>query len=143
MHLGGEHDVVAAAAGERLADDLLRLAARVDVGGVDEVDAGVEGRVDDRDALVVVRVAPGAEHHRPEAERGDLDAGAAERAVVHRADPSDVARAWRASVISVTTDAARSSSSWTWWLLQWRGWLSITHSVPRALPSPSISGMPA
>ncbi len=29
---------------ERLADDLLRLAARVDVGGVDEVDPGVERR---------------------------------------------------------------------------------------------------
>ena len=37
-----QHDVVAAAAGECLADDLLRLAGGVDVGGVDEVDAGVE-----------------------------------------------------------------------------------------------------
>ena len=41
VHLGREHDLVAAAF-ERLADDLLGLAARVDVGGVDEVDAGVE-----------------------------------------------------------------------------------------------------
>ena len=39
--LGGQHDVVAAAL-ERLADDLLRLAGGVDVGGVDEVDPGVE-----------------------------------------------------------------------------------------------------
>ena len=30
-------------AGERLGDDLLALAGRVDVGGVDEVDPGVEG----------------------------------------------------------------------------------------------------
>ena len=51
---------------------------------------GVERPVDDPDAVVVVRVAPGAEHHRAEAERGDLDAGAAERAVVHPGDPSDV-----------------------------------------------------
>ena len=32
--------------GQRLADDDLRLALRVDVGGVDEVDAGVQGGVD-------------------------------------------------------------------------------------------------
>ena len=49
---------------------------RVDVGGVDEVDPGVERRVDDPDRLVVVGVAPRAEHHRAEAERADLDAGA-------------------------------------------------------------------
>ena len=65
--LGGQHDVVAAAL-ERLADDLLRLAGRVDVGGVDEVDAGVQRAVDDADRVVVVGVAPGAEHHRAEAE---------------------------------------------------------------------------
>ena len=56
---------------------------------------------------------------------------------------SGASRAWRARVISVTTDAARSASSCTWWLVQWRGWLSITHSVPSALPSASISGIPA
>src|SRR3712207_8326642 len=44
----------------------------------------VERAVDDADALVVVLVAPGAEHHRPEAERADLDAGAPERAVLHQ-----------------------------------------------------------
>lgn len=54
--LGGQHDVVAAAI-ERLADDLLGLAGGVDVGGVDEVDAGVEGGVDDADGVVVVGVA--------------------------------------------------------------------------------------
>jgi hypothetical protein len=58
--LGGEHDVVAASL-ERLADDLLRLAGRVDIGGVDEVDAGVERAVDDADRVVVVGVAPGAD----------------------------------------------------------------------------------
>jgi hypothetical protein len=53
---------------ERLADDLLGFAGGVDVGGVDEVDAGVERAVDDADRVVVVGVAPGAEHHRAEAE---------------------------------------------------------------------------
>ena len=48
VHLGGEDDVVAlAVALERLAGDLLAAAAAVDVGGVEEVDAGVEGAVDD------------------------------------------------------------------------------------------------
>ena len=75
VDLGREDHVVAAAAGERLADDLLGLAARVDVGGVDEVDPRVERAVDDRDRLVVVGLAPGAEHHGAEAERADLDAG--------------------------------------------------------------------
>jgi hypothetical protein len=42
VELGGEDEVVAAATVERLADDFLALAARVDVGGVDEVDPGVE-----------------------------------------------------------------------------------------------------
>src|SRR4051794_1951056 len=66
-----------------LAHDLLGLPAGVDVGGVHEVDPRVEGAVDDPDRVVVVLVAPVAEHHRAEAEGGDLDAGAAEGAVVH------------------------------------------------------------
>src|SRR4051812_14372559 len=84
VHLCCEHDVVAPAPGQRLADDLLGLAARVHVGGVDEVDPGVERGVDDADRLVVVLVAPTAEHHRAEAERTHLDAGAAEGAELHR-----------------------------------------------------------
>jgi hypothetical protein len=74
VDLGGEHDVVALAAGERLADDLLGLTPRVDVGRIDEVDAGIQGPVDDPDALVVILVAPVAEHHRAETERGHLGA---------------------------------------------------------------------
>src|SRR3954454_18574929 len=80
VDLGGEEDAVAPPAGQRLADDLLGLAARVDVRGVDEVDPRVERAVDDRDGLVVVGVAPGAEHHGSETERADLDSGASERA---------------------------------------------------------------
>jgi hypothetical protein len=55
--LGGEDGVVAATL-ERFADDFLGLAGPVDVGGVGEVDASVEGGVDDADGLVVVGVAP-------------------------------------------------------------------------------------
>jgi hypothetical protein len=54
------------ASGARRPDDL-GLALGVDVGGVDDVDPGVYGTVDDADRLVVVGVAPGAEHHRAEA----------------------------------------------------------------------------
>jgi hypothetical protein len=78
----GEDDVVAAA-GERLADDLLGLALRVDVGGVDEGDPGVQRGVDDADRLVVVGVAPGAEHHRAEAQLANRNAGAPEQVVFH------------------------------------------------------------
>jgi hypothetical protein len=46
------------------ADDFFRFAARVDVGGVDEVDAGVERRIDDR--LRRRGVGMVAEHHRAE-----------------------------------------------------------------------------
>ena len=82
VDLGGEHDVVAAAL-QRLADDLLRLAARVDVGGVDEVDPRIERAVDHPDALVLVGVAGLAEHHGPQAVRADLDTSPTERAQLH------------------------------------------------------------
>jgi hypothetical protein len=84
VHLGGQHDLVAAAL-QRLADDLLGLAAQpaVRVGGVDEVDPLIEGGVDDLDAVVMVGVAVGAEHHGPQAVGAHLDAGPAEGSVVH------------------------------------------------------------
>ena len=80
--LRGQHDVVAAP-GEGLADDPFRLALGVDVGGVDEVDAGIQGAVDDADGVGLVLVSPRAEHHRPQAQRADRDAGPAEHSVLH------------------------------------------------------------
>jgi len=56
---------------------------RVDIGGVDEVDPGVERAVDDPDALVVILGAPVAEHHGPEAQLADRDAGASEASLLH------------------------------------------------------------
>ena len=55
----------------------------VDVGGVDEVDPAVERGVDDPHALVLVRVAPGPEHHGAQAERADPDSGPSERSIFH------------------------------------------------------------
>jgi hypothetical protein len=79
-----EHDIVALAAGERLADDDLRLSLRVDIRGVDEVDPGVQPAVDDPDRLVVVLGAPVAEHHGAEAQLAHRDAGASEGSMLHR-----------------------------------------------------------
>ncbi len=67
VELRGEHHVVAAT-GESPTDDLLALAVRVHVGGVDEVDPGIDGAIDQTDAVVVIGVPPRAEHHRAEAE---------------------------------------------------------------------------
>ena len=49
-HLGRDDDVLAldAEIAQRLAELNLRLAFGIDVGGVDEIDAGVEGAVDER-----------------------------------------------------------------------------------------------
>jgi hypothetical protein len=74
-----------ALAAQRLPDDLLGLAPGVAVGGVDEVHALVERRVDDAHAVVDVVVAPAPEHHRAEADAGDLETGVAESSVFHPA----------------------------------------------------------
>jgi len=77
--LGGkveDNEAYRAGAREGLADDFLGLPTGVDVGGVDEVDAGVERAVDDADRVLVVRVPPSAEHHRAEAQGAHLHARA-------------------------------------------------------------------
>ena len=80
--LRGQHDVVAAA-GDGLADHLFRLAVAVHVGGVDEVDPGFEGGVDDGGGLVLGGASDRAEVHRAEREGADLHTGAAQGAVLH------------------------------------------------------------
>jgi hypothetical protein len=75
VDLGGEHKVVAMAL-HQPAEDLLRNALVVLVGGVEEVDAGVAAGFVHRRGGHLVGVA--AERHGAEAELGNLDAGAAE-----------------------------------------------------------------
>ena len=91
--LGGDHDAVARYLEvlEGLAGDLLGQPARIDVGGVDEVDAGVERLADQAlgvGLLEVADLAPyalaAAEGHGAEAEFGDEKAGAAQGMVAHR-----------------------------------------------------------
>ncbi len=92
VHLGGEHDLVAAPAalGEPPADDLLgdTLAElpSVDVGRVEEVDAVLERAV--HDGVAVGFGGLGAEVHRAEAQPADRQAGAAEIRVLHSATVS-------------------------------------------------------
>ena len=70
--LGGEHVGGALAPGERLAQQRLGRAPSIDVGGVDEVDAGLEGGIDaglGLSGLDATRVG----EPRAEADLGDLE----------------------------------------------------------------------
>src|SRR4029079_9164240 len=74
------------AAGDRVADELLVLAhpGAVDVRGVEERDAELEGPVDRGRRLVLVRLpVPGRHPHAAEALLGDLEP-LSERSPVHR-----------------------------------------------------------
>jgi hypothetical protein len=74
MHLGGQHHMLAPAL-QRLADDLLGLAAAIPVGRIDEIDTGIQRLVDHPDPLVMIRISKPAEHHCTQAIGADLDAG--------------------------------------------------------------------
>ena len=87
--LGGDEYVALALAAERLADDLLRGAARIDIGGVDQVDAGVEAEVDlaarlgEADIADLGEGALAAHRHGAHGEHRHFEAGPAEQAVFH------------------------------------------------------------
>src|SRR5690606_25426057 len=107
MHLGGDHHLVARHAEmlQRPAGDLLADAQRIDVGGVEEIDAGVERRLDERAGLGLVEhpVAPALRPvgHHAEAEAGDLEAGRAEIDVLHGV--SFAAGDWKCAEINAQT----------------------------------------
>jgi hypothetical protein len=90
VDLGGEDDLVAVGhVGEGVADDLLGRAIGVDVGGVEEVDPGVERPLDDLPTLglrqrPLVFAALGiAEGHAADAEHRHVHAGRPELGVTH------------------------------------------------------------
>src|SRR5271166_292031 len=66
---------------ERLAEHLLRSAAVVDVGGIEEVEARLHQACDHADRGLLVSLP--AESHGPEAQPGYLKAGGGERNGVH------------------------------------------------------------
>src|ERR1035437_6551695 len=83
MHLGGQNDLFPCGLCQGLSDDLLGLTRGVDVGGVDEVDAGIESPVNDADRLVMIGGSPGPEHHGPQAQWADFDTGTTEGSKFH------------------------------------------------------------
>ena len=104
-HLGGQHDLLAVGVLlQRPPGDLLAGAAGVDVGRVDDVDAGLERRADRLPGEVLalgprvaapVGVAPA---HRPERDPRDLEPGGAEPGVAHQ--PAALPRASNSSSVS-------------------------------------------
>ena len=83
VELRRQHDLVPTAH-DGLADDLLGLTVRVHVGGIDEVDPGVQRLMHRADALVVILVAPRPEGHRAQAVGAHADAGSSEDPIFHR-----------------------------------------------------------
>jgi hypothetical protein len=83
MNFGCQDDVVTAPAGESLANDFLRLALRVDVSGVDEIDPGIQRAVNDLDRDLMIRLTPGAKHHGAQAQWADLHTGTSEASIFH------------------------------------------------------------
>jgi len=76
---------------QRLSDDLLGQAARVRVGGVDEVDAGIEGHRDLPSGAIDIGIsddrcpARSAEGHRAKGEGRDSEPRPAELPIFHAA----------------------------------------------------------
>jgi len=81
------NDHLLTSAFEGIAEDTLGFAQRVHVGGVEEVDAQVDGAVDDGVALLLFEhpLAPlrSAEAHTPETDAANLYARVAQRRVLH------------------------------------------------------------
>ena len=99
-HLGGEDDLVAVLARLHPVADIglgaplrLRLGRdRIELGRVEEIDAAIEGEIHLGVAVGLgVLLAPG---HGAEADRGNMDVGAAEAALLHGALRKGLAWAW-------------------------------------------------
>ena len=83
-HPGGD-DKAAAAPAKRLGQQLLAVAAAVDIRRFEERDAKVDGAVEQGDAVALVAVAPAglAQSPQAEADDGDVDASVCDAAVSH------------------------------------------------------------
>src|SRR6185503_4204086 len=80
MRLGGDHQLVARA-GDELAEQRLRFAARVHVGAIEEVDACLAATREHAPRCRFVRVT--AERHGAKAQPRDLNTRATESAIFH------------------------------------------------------------
>ena len=93
--LGGEDQAVARPAFDRAAQDLLSRAGRIDVGGVEQGDPGVQADIDQPARLLNVGRAPGleelalaAEGAGAEAKHRNGEAGCAEATMFHEPNPA-------------------------------------------------------
>src|SRR4051794_5346927 len=91
INLGRDDDFLAAREiADRAAEYLLALAERVAVGGIEEIDAGLDGAPEERAAFFLAQrplmktAIAAAVAHAAEAEARDVEAGAAELGVLHR-----------------------------------------------------------
>jgi hypothetical protein len=85
-HFGGEDEPFAKPAGQRFTDDLLGHALRINVGGVDKIDARVEAKRNLTARVGKIGVAPQtvtAEGGRADAQGRDFQPGPAEQTVFH------------------------------------------------------------
>jgi hypothetical protein len=92
------------AADDLLGDPHAEMKA-VDVGGVEEVDPLLQRLIHDREAVGLARL--GAKVHRPQAQPTDLQAGAAERCVLHAAPAFLLASCWQRAVPALVPLLAR------------------------------------
>jgi hypothetical protein len=92
--LGGEHHLFTLAP-NRSAHQLLISSDAVDVGGIEKVDAQLEGAIDGRDRRGVVGGAVDRTHaHAAEPDGGDIDFGASEFPCFHVSPLECVSRAY-------------------------------------------------
>ena len=94
IDLGCDHDVLAAhEILQRAADDFLRGAVRIDIGGIEKIDAEVERLLDQRPALLLVQrpwmraTIGNAIGHAADAQPRHAQAGLAEFHIVHGSTP--------------------------------------------------------
>ena len=86
--LGGDHDLLAERR-ERFADQLFVGERAVDLGGVEEGDAALDGGADQRDTLLLLdgRAIAEAQAHAAEADGRDFQTTVAELALLHPCSP--------------------------------------------------------
>ena len=99
--LGGDHDLVAEG-GEGFADELLVRERAVDFGGVEERDAALDGRPDQRDPVLLVdcRAVAKAQSHAAEPDGRDFQAAVSKFALLHRFLPREAVSQHSASAVA-------------------------------------------
>jgi hypothetical protein len=91
-NLGGDHGALAALLGHDLADDLFGDAAIVDIGGVEQIDTGIEAQVDlalGAGDVGIADLGAAAEGHGAHGDGGDLEPRTAQETVFHMILPQD------------------------------------------------------